>query len=280
MVNSKTRAILFCVLLALTSIVLNGCEKPEQPQTEERPKPPEQPVSPTASLTETVEVAKLAPPQPEEIEEKVRLVFGEAALADRSRRPYSFVGDFNGDDSQDLAVVLKPAPNKLDQLNGDYPRWLTRDPLSSSLPKSVIAANRPARTEDPASARGLPVLSGETLLAVIHGHGPRGWRDPEATQTFLLKNVVGDAMRTRERTEVTGVKGKRMPQIDGDVIDQRLVGQSGFIYFSLAQGSYEWYDPIHYKPEGSAGPAHGMKSKNTGANSGGRQGEGMSSKGN
>lgn len=280
MIESKTRETLYCVLLVLASVVLCSCARPEQPQVEEAPKV-EEPVAQTASPAEILEAVKLPPPQAGEIQEKVRIVFGEAAVADRDRSPYFLVGDFNGDASQDLAVVLKPAPGKLDQLNEDFPKWMTRDPLSSVLPKPAVAANQPPLTSNPASARGIPVLAGDTLFAVIHGHGAKGWRDPDATQTYLLKNVVGDAMRTRELKAVAGLKGKPMPGIDGDVIDQRLLGQSGFLYFSHAQASYEWYDPVHYKPETLAGSVHGMKTpKNTASNSGVRKDPGMSSKAN
>ena len=281
MAYTKTRDTLFCVLLAWASLVLCSCAHPEQPLVEEQPKAQEPPpVASTASQTETREAVKLPPPQPDEVQEKVRTVFGEAAIADINRRPYFLVGDFNGDASQDLAVVLKPAPGKLDQLNEDYPKWMTRDPLSSVLPKPVVATNQSPLPNNPASARGTPVLPGDTLLAVIHGHGPEGWRDPEATQTYLLKNVAGDALRTQERKEVASSKGKPMPQIDGDVIDQRLLGQLGFLYFSYTQASYEWYDPVHYKPETLASSVHGMKTpKNAANNSGVRKDPGMSSKG-
>jgi hypothetical protein len=282
MVHRKTPDTLVFVLVALASLVLCSCANPEQPHVEEQPKAQEPPpVASTASHPETREAVKLPPPQPDEVQEKVRTVFGEAAIADINRRPYFLVGDFNGDASQDLAVVLKPAPGKLDQLNDDYPKWMTRDPLSSVLPKPVVATNQPPLPNNPASARGIPVLPGDTLLAVIHGHGPKGWRDPEATQTYLLKNVAGEAIRTQERKEVARSKGKPMPQIDGDVIDQRLLGQLGFLYFSYPQASYEWYDPVHYKPGTLPGSVHGMKApKNTAVSSGVRQGPRMASQGN
>jgi len=247
---------------------------------EEAPKVEAAAVSP-ASPTEPPEAVKLPPPQAGEIQQKVSIVFGEAAVADRSRSPYFLVGDFNGDASQDLAIVLKPAPGKLDLLNEDFPKWMTREPLSSVLPKSVVVKNQAPEPNNPASARGIPVLTGDTLLAVIHGHGPQGWRDPEATQTYLLKNVAGDSMRTQERKEVAGPKGKPMPQIEGDVIDQRLLGQPGFLYYSYAQASYEWYDPVHYKPETVVVTGHGMKPPgNSSMSSGARRDTRMSPKGN
>ena len=50
-----------------------------------------------------------------------------------------------------------------------------------------------ARSADPmqACASRLRIEKDEVLLAVIHGYGANDWRDPQATQTFVLKNVVG-----------------------------------------------------------------------------------------
>ena len=91
----------------------------------------------------------------------------------------SFIdGDFNGDGSRDLAVVIKPAPNKLADLNEEFPNWILKDPFSSDQPRIPR----------------LRVAADDTLLAVIHGYGPNGWRDSQATQTFLLKNAVGSGM--------------------------------------------------------------------------------------
>jgi hypothetical protein len=72
-----------------------------------------------------------------------------------------------------------------------------------------------------------------------------------------------------------------MPDIDGDVIGETLLGQSGFLYFSYTHLSYEWYDPLHYKAKDKAGSVHGMKApKNARSNSGVLKGPGMSSKAN
>ncbi len=65
-----------------------------------------------------------------------------------------------------------------------YPRWLLRDPRAPHNPRT------PLRVE-----------KDEPLLAVIHGYGANAWRDPEATQTFLLKNVVGADMRVHDGKE-------------------------------------------------------------------------------
>src|SRR5207237_9501508 len=105
-------------------------------------------------------------PKVAEVQEAVKRVFKDAAVIDTRYNPNFLTGDFNGDASQDLAVILKPA--KLDQMNEEYPPWLLRDPLS----------NQPSRIP-------LKIDKDETVLAVIHGYGANDWPDPEATQKFV-----------------------------------------------------------------------------------------------
>src|SRR6185503_12363075 len=92
-------------------------------------------------------------------------------------------GDFNGDSSQDLAVVLQPVPDRIAEMNV-HPLWLLRDPRVPHNPRAP-----------------LHVEKDDVLLAVIHGYGANDWRDSQATQTFLLKHVVGTDLRVQIRKE-------------------------------------------------------------------------------
>jgi hypothetical protein len=74
---------------------------------------------------------KLVAPKLPEVQDAVHRVFKDAAVIDSSTTPDFFTGDFNGDTSEDLAVVLKPVPNKIADLNEEYPAWLLRDPFST-----------------------------------------------------------------------------------------------------------------------------------------------------
>jgi hypothetical protein len=118
------------------------------------------------------------------IQDAVKRVFKDKVRIDMGRKPYFVAGDFNGDSSQDIAVVLQPAPEKLADLNEEFPNWILKDPFApgaeSRVPRLRVAAQ-------------------DSLLAVIHGYGTNGWRDPEATQTFLLKNAIGSGMNARAR---------------------------------------------------------------------------------
>src|ERR1700674_2851676 len=164
---SQSLRVGLAVLISALSL-LTGCSKGEKPLAEARapaviaeaPPPPL-----TAKADQPQQTSKLPPPQLNEVREAVKRVFKEAVLVDTSHNPTFIVGDFNGDHSQDLAVVLKPASDKLSALNEESPNWLLRDLAGST---------------QPASPR-LRVAADDTLLAIIHGYGGNGWRDHQAT---------------------------------------------------------------------------------------------------
>jgi len=166
-----------------------------------------------------------------EVQDAVKRVFKDSAVIDSNANPNFFVGDFNGDATQDLAVVIKPAAGKLAEMNEQYPAWLLRDPMVDS------DAKRPT----------LNIADHETLLAIIHGFGNNNWRDPQATQTFLLKNVVGSNMSVVTGKDfATNNSGRKSPRTEGDLIGETLHGTEGYLYFVAS--SYAWYDPKTYKP--------------------------------
>ena len=235
-------------LLVVWSVTLCGCAKPPAQPIVEQPVPPEaiQAVSEQSQPTET---PKLPPPKREEVEQTLTRIFKGAVVIDASRTPGLFVGDFNGDSSQDLAVIVKPAPGKLSELNQEFPAWLAREPLKEVLlPRSKVVAPGASRPVNAAAGQTVRFEQSDILLAIIHGSGPKGWRDPEATQTYLLRDVVGTNMKALAfKNAVQAYKGiKPFPEIYGDLIQQTLIGQSGFIHFN--GGVYGWYDPKNYRP--------------------------------
>jgi len=223
-------------LAALISalLLLTGCAKTEKPLAEAPPpvkaEAPPPPVSTPPDQPQLI--SKLPPPQTIEVQEAVKRVFKEAVLIDTDSKPSFIVGDFNGDRSQDVAVVLKPASDKLAALNEEFPNWILRD----------LAGSNP-----PASPR-LRVAANDKLLAIIHGYHARGWRDDQATQTYLLKNAGGSGMETYSAKEfVAAYQGKKLPQLQGDVLGQEIGGKLRCIYYSGA--TYSWYDPKTFKDE-------------------------------
>ena len=205
----------------------------------------EAPPAPIAKADEPAPaVAKLPPPELHQVQEAVKRVFHEAALIDSSQKPAFVAGDFNGDLSEDIAVVLKPAPEKIADLNEEYPAWLLRDPFGAPE----------------ARAPRLRVAATDVLLAVIHGYGSEGWRDPQATQTYLLKNAAGTGMETQAGKDFAKAnQGKKLPTVHGDLIGEMLDGKSGYLYY--ANATYSWYDPKSFIGEADPRRSHGSAVK-------------------
>ena len=222
-------------LLLITICVATACSNTQRAQVEQAPN-----VGQPTPESVPVKVSAVAAPKLPEVEEAVKRVFKDAAVVHPDYTSSVLAGDFNGDQSQDLAVVLKPAPDKLAEMNEEYPRWLLRDPRTPHKP-----------------GESLKVQKDEALLAVIHGFGANDWRDPEATQTFLLKNVVGSAMRVQNGKEfIQNNSGRKLPRPQGDLINENLKGSEGYIYYNAA--TYSWYDPKTFKGEAeSPGVFHG-----------------------
>lgn len=219
--------------------LLTGCSKAEKPVAEAPPPPL------TAQTDQPRQMSKLPPPQMNEVQEAVKRVFKESVLIDTSHQPTFIVGDFNGDLSQDVAVVLKPASGKLSELNEEFPNWILRDlagPGQSGIPRLRVAAN-------------------DKLLAIIHGYDANGWRDHQATQTYLLKNAAGSGMKAHSPKDfVAAHQGRKLPQLRGDVVGEEIGGKSGCLYYAGA--TYSWYDPktfggepdrrmVHMAPSGT-----------------------------
>jgi hypothetical protein len=190
------------------------------------------PAQKAAPPDQTSKVALRSPPTLAEVNEAVTRIFDNAAVVDATHEPNFFTGDFNGDASEDIAVILKPAPDKLVQLNQDFPPWILRDPFV--IPKPGTAPMRIAKSE--------------SLFAVIHGYAAKGWRDVQATQTYLLKNAVGLEVKVYAKSDFAGAnQGKKTPRLAGDLIAENLGGTPGYLYFTGAQ--YSWYNPKTFKGE-------------------------------
>jgi hypothetical protein len=226
-------------LIVLLAVCPNlfGCATPAKRIVEAPPSPVVQPDQPQ-------QMSKQPPPELNAVQEAVKRVFKDSVLMDTSRKPAFLAGDFNGDLSQDIAVILKPSAEKLSDLNEEFPTWLLRDPLAanqSQIPRLRVGAD-------------------EVLLAIIHGYGPSGWRDPQATQTYLLKNVVGSGMQAQQPKDAEKAnQGKKTPQLRGDVIAEALGGTSGYLYYAGA--TYSWYDPKTFAGVPEPGMFHGVRER-------------------
>src|SRR5258708_5424709 len=120
--HPRNAGTVFTIVLVITLFAC-GCSTSNNALVESTPayQPP--------SVAPQIKLPNFAPAKLTEVQVAVRRVFKEAVVMDSSSNPNFFTGDFNGDASQDLAVILKPAPGKLAELNEEYPAWLLRDPI-------------------------------------------------------------------------------------------------------------------------------------------------------
>ncbi len=211
------------LLLTIVVLTISACSSTSKKVAVEQPPPAYQPTPESTP----VRIAGPAAPKLVEVQDAIKRVFKDAAVLDPNYNPNFLAGDFNGDASQDLAVIIKPA--NLEKMNQEYSPWLVRAPRTDRVDRLR-----------------LKVAKDEPLLAVIHGYGANDWRDPEATQTFVLKDVVGNDLKVHSGKEfVEANAGRKLPRPQGDLIGETVQGTPGYLYYAVS--TYSWYDPKTFK---------------------------------
>lgn len=221
--------------------MLAGCTETAQQRTTDN------------STAPTPQAAMLAPQTPDaspsatpsmplaDVQGALTRVYHDTVIFQTSLRTPFVVGDFNGDDWPDIAIVVTPAKGKVSKINSEYASWLVGDPQKVVLPQvrgdTKIFPKRP---------EPVVVAQGDVLLAVIHGYQKTGWRNPLAMQTHLLRNAVGDGLRSQTANETlrAAAHNENLPPLRGDVIREMLAGQEGFIYWTGAK--YAWAQTEHH----------------------------------
>jgi hypothetical protein len=184
---------------------------------------------------------EVAPPQStSELQGVTARIYKGAVTVDNSRNDNFVVGDFNGDGSQDIAVVVKPSKGMLPELNSEYANWIREDPFEVGKLVAYAREQQSIKKRKP-----IVVTARDNLLAVIHGYEAAGWRDPKAIQTYLLKNAVGEKL-SMERSEslLSNTANKQqLPPLRGDVIRETLNGIPGLLYWTGAR--YAWHPAVN-----------------------------------
>jgi hypothetical protein len=256
---SKPSELAFLWLIVVSCVLSSGCAKAPPPRVEEKPISPETLSTPDKAAPKST--PDLPAPEPAEVKGAIDRVFKGAVTITTNRTPYSVAGDFNGDSSQDLAVAVRPTPGKLLEINDELAPWIVVDPVKTARP-SPKGAPYPELHAEMAKRRRALVDEGDNLLAVIHGFQSKGWRDSQATQTYVLKDAAGARMEAQARNQIVWAGNEeRLPRIRGDVIAQFINERQGFLYYNGAK--YAWYDPRSYKPEPPARIIHGGGAKAT-----------------
>jgi len=220
-------------LMLLLVVLSCGCVKPPEQPRAEQPAPPEAVQPPAAEEPKPEPTLRLPPPSQGEVRSAIARIYKDAVIVDTAR---FIVGDFNGDGWQDLAVVVKPVEGMLAELNSEVANWILEEPHKVVLPDPNKTVQQFPHRPEPAR-----VEQSDTLLAVLHGYGPTGWRNPRARQTYLLKNAVGSNMKAEQLAEVLRtLRGKRgSPKLLGDVISAAISGEPGLLYYTGSK--YAWY---------------------------------------
>lgn len=230
----NTSLTLLCFLLA----PLISCQQSQPPAPEGTKATPQAQSQPAASPSSAPQVNSTSPPSAAELREVIARVYKDAVIVDENRGN-AVLGDFNGDNSEDIAIVVRPANRKLSEINSEFANWILEDPISVGEFIAVRGGPHPVKEPSPAV-----VHSGDTLLAVVHGHQQAGWRNPQAIQTYLLKNAVGDTpeMQHARAVSVETEDKKSLPTLHGDVIRETLANKLGFLYWTGAK--YAWHKLI------------------------------------
>ena len=208
----KTVLLLLCVLLVTACQRVAKTASVSETQIKAEPAAPSRPAD-----------SRTAGPQPTEAELRAAIQrnYGDAVTLDHSSPTPFMLGDFNGDNSEDIAIFVKPGSGKLSELNSEYVNWILEDP------QHVTHISRDVKRND-------------LLLAVIHGHKREGWRNDLARETYLLKNAVGAEFATQSINQLrTTGESRSLPQLHGDVIREKLNGNGGIIYWNGAK--YAWH---------------------------------------
>ena len=88
---------------------------------------------------------------------------------------------------------VRAAEERAAEINDPLANWTVQDcDLSPATPQAKAPA--PPR-----------VRSHELLLAVVHGYGRRGWRDPGARQAYLVKGALEGPWVGRSRDRHPGL---------------------------------------------------------------------------
>ena len=230
--RAKSLSLLRFILAAAILAALPGCTS-NQAQNIEKPIAAAT-LQPTPAASPAVP-PKFPPPTKAQIKEAVSRAFGEALIPqveDAGGAATFIVGDLNGDQSEDLAVIARPAPGKLDEVNNELSNWIVQD-----ADKAFIVPTGKAVVVPPKQARPR-VERGEQLLAIIHGVGPEGWRNPQARQAYLLKHAAATFEGTAPSVSQKAIRTMRLP-VETEIIREIRNGKKGFLFWT--GGVYAWH---------------------------------------
>src|SRR6202011_708816 len=213
-------------LVSALAILLLWSFKARTPASMEKPV-----VQLRSSQPSAVARIKSPPANAAGVEIALHRVFGNAVVSDL-REGRFVTGDFNGDGSPDLAVLVRPLKADLGFINDPLANWTIQDATQAFLPPTnqtvVLLPKKSARQT---------VSAGEPLLAIIHGYGELGWRDGQARQAYLVRRAANSTLPMRAIPAPGHVEGAPASIARSDVISVQL-DRPGFLFWTGSQ--YAW----------------------------------------
>jgi hypothetical protein len=187
--------------------------------------------SPAASATPA---PKLPPPTESEVKAALHRVFGDDLIPKSAASDgiQFIVGDFNGDQSEDLALVARSAAGKLNDINDELANWIIQDADKAFIPPPGTSVVTPPKQERPR------VEPGEYVLAIIHGVGPAGWRNPDARQAYIVKHAAATFEGIAPSISQKAIRAMHLP-VETDIIKEVRNNRKGFVFWT--GGVYAWH---------------------------------------
>lgn len=225
---------LFLVHLTFASaalIALQGCSSSKTGMQVEKPITASTPPA-SAAAASAVPLPKLPPPTKAEVDVAFHRVFGDDLAANTSNAQSFIMGDFNGDDSEDIAIIARPVAGKLNDINSELANWVIQDADKAFIPLPSKKVVVPPKQERP------QIQSGEEVLAIIHGYGPKGWRNPDARQAYLIKNAAATFMGTAPSISQKAIRTMKLP-VQTEIIKELRNKKKGFLFWT--GGVYAWH---------------------------------------
>ena len=219
------------VIIAVFFAALPGCNSSKKELAVEKPIAVSK-SSPTAGAAATP-LAKLPPPTKAEVEAAFHRVFGDNLVANIADSQSFIVGDFNGDESEDIAIIARPARGKLDDINSEFANWIIQD-----ADKAFIPPPSAKKVALPPIQKRPQIQTDEEVLAIIHGYGPQGWRNPDARQAYLIKHAAATFVGTAPSISQKAVRAMHLP-VQTEIIQEVRNNKKGFLFWT--GGLYAWH---------------------------------------
>src|SRR6267142_3698141 len=215
------------VLVLTLALFFHSCRKDDSPVAIRV----EQPVTTPAPTPKTdAAPVRMQPATAADVRAALKRVFNDDVRTVGA--PEFVTGDFNGDGSEDLAVVVHPSPDKLSEINDELSNWIVQD-----ADQFFVAPSRKSVVSIPEKGERAKIAD-EDVLAIIHGNSPMGWRSPDARQAYLLKHGAASYTGKTPSFRQKEVRALGFP-VKTEVLIGRRNQQPGVLFWTGS--AYGWH---------------------------------------